>query len=254
MSNNALVAVIFSPHPDDECIIGALPLRLARECGVRVVNVAVTLGSLKERRAERLRELQESCELLGFELIIPGADGLDNVNRESRAQEPVAWAGKLALIREVFEQCQPGLIFFPHGRDWNSTHEGTHCLVMDSLRTLPRSFQVVAVETEFWHPLYSPNLMVEVSPRQVAEQMAAVSCHRGEIMRNPYHLGLSAWMRDNARRGAEVVGGQGCVSSGCEFATLYRQFLWWNGQVEPVVARRILRVGARPVIDHRGIA
>ena len=34
--------LIFSPHPDDECIIGGLALRLQRESGWRVVNVAVT--------------------------------------------------------------------------------------------------------------------------------------------------------------------------------------------------------------------
>jgi hypothetical protein len=30
-------ALIFSPHPDDECIIGGLALRFMREAGVRVV-------------------------------------------------------------------------------------------------------------------------------------------------------------------------------------------------------------------------
>ena len=49
---DAPVAMIFSPHPDDECIIGGLPLRLLREAGMRVVNVAVTLGSNSERRAQ----------------------------------------------------------------------------------------------------------------------------------------------------------------------------------------------------------
>ena len=39
-------ALIFSPHPDDECIIGGLALRLMREGGMRVVNVAVTQGSM----------------------------------------------------------------------------------------------------------------------------------------------------------------------------------------------------------------
>ena len=43
-------ALIFSPHPDDECIIGGLALRLMREAGMRVVNVAVTQGSNMARR------------------------------------------------------------------------------------------------------------------------------------------------------------------------------------------------------------
>ena len=47
VAEGAPKVLIFSPHPDDEVIIGALPLRLLREFGVRVVNVAVTLGSAR---------------------------------------------------------------------------------------------------------------------------------------------------------------------------------------------------------------
>jgi hypothetical protein len=36
----APVALLFSPHPDDEVLTGLLPLRLQREAGARVVNVA----------------------------------------------------------------------------------------------------------------------------------------------------------------------------------------------------------------------
>ena len=36
------MALILSPHPDDECIIGGLPLRLMKEGGIRIINVAIT--------------------------------------------------------------------------------------------------------------------------------------------------------------------------------------------------------------------
>ena len=67
-------ALIFSPHPDDECIIGALALRLQREAGFRIVNVAVTQGSNKARQAGRWKELEAACDYLEFELVqtIPG--------------------------------------------------------------------------------------------------------------------------------------------------------------------------------------
>src|SRR5579862_4167126 len=58
--------LIFSPHPDDECIVGGLALRLLRESKWNVINVAVTLGSKKERQPARRRELQNSCASLGF--------------------------------------------------------------------------------------------------------------------------------------------------------------------------------------------
>jgi LmbE family N-acetylglucosaminyl deacetylase len=58
--------LIFSPHPDDECIIGGLALRLMREAGMRVVNVAVTQGSNKARQAGRLEELRAACDISGL--------------------------------------------------------------------------------------------------------------------------------------------------------------------------------------------
>src|SRR4051812_45638205 len=63
---NAPVCLIFSPHPDDECIIGGLALRLMREAGMRVINVAVTHGSNKERQQPRLQELKNACDWIGF--------------------------------------------------------------------------------------------------------------------------------------------------------------------------------------------
>ena len=61
--------LLFSPHPDDECITGTLPLRLMREAGKRIVNVPVTFGSRKERRAERAAELEKACAFLGWEVF-----------------------------------------------------------------------------------------------------------------------------------------------------------------------------------------
>src|ERR1051325_579158 len=48
--------LVFSPHPDDEVIIGGLALRLLREAKWNVINVAVTQGS--NRSEEHTSELQ----------------------------------------------------------------------------------------------------------------------------------------------------------------------------------------------------
>ena len=45
---NAPKALFFAPHPDDECIVGGMALRLMRQAGMQVLNVAVTHGSKKE--------------------------------------------------------------------------------------------------------------------------------------------------------------------------------------------------------------
>ena len=74
-----------------------------------------------------------------------------------------------------------------------------------------------------------PNLVVEASEDVVADLVAAISFHEGEVVRNPYHLTLPAWMADNVRRGGELVGGQGGEAPTFPFATLYRVRDWFDG-------------------------
>jgi LmbE family N-acetylglucosaminyl deacetylase len=233
---DAPVALIFSPHPDDECIIGGLALRLMRENGMRVINVAVTHGSNKERQPGRLQELKNACEWLGFDLEQTAPNGLEKIYPKTRANEPQHWAPAVRTIAASLAKNQPRVIFFPHELDWNSSHIGTHFLVMDALKTLPANFQTILVETEFWGQMQSPNLMVESSAENLADLLAALSFHVEEVRRNPYHLRLPAAMIDNVRRGAELVGGQGGAAPDFAFATLYRASQWNNGRVEPLYA------------------
>jgi hypothetical protein len=76
--------------------------------------------------------------------------------------------------------------------------------------------------------------MVESSIDDVADLIAALSFHVGEVRRNPYHLRMPAWLQDNVRRGAELVGGQGSAAPDFMFATLYRARRWKNGHVEEI--------------------
>jgi hypothetical protein len=92
------------------------------------------------------------------------------------------------------------------------------------------------VEVEFWGAMAAPNLMIGSTRADVAQLVAALSLHAGEVARNPYHLRLPAWM-DNVRRGAERVGGQGCAAPRFPFATLYRLRGWKNGDFHEVLDR-----------------
>jgi LmbE family N-acetylglucosaminyl deacetylase len=224
--------LIFSPHPDDEVIIGALPLRLLREAGWNVIDVAVTLGSRKDRQAARLAELRGCCDFIGFGLEETAPNGLERVNATTRAEEPERWEGMVRVIAEILRRHWPRAIFFPHELDWNITHTGTHYLVTDALKTLPADFHCSAVETEYWGAMASPNLMVELGVEDVADLAAALTFHAGEVERNPYHLSLPAWMMDNVRRGGELIGGQGSAVPKSTFATLYRVRRWANGKLE----------------------
>jgi N-acetylglucosamine malate deacetylase 1 len=227
-------ALIFAPHPDDEVIIGGLALRLLREQRLNVINVAVTLGSRTERQAARWRELKDCCQYIGFGLQAVAERGLEGINLVARKQQPQRWSAAVEAIAAILVAQRPSIIFFPHADDWNQTHLGTHFLVLEALERCP-GLACLVVETEFWGAMDAPNLMVESSAADVADLVAALSLHVGEVARNPYHLRLPAWMMDNVRRGAELVGGQGGVAPSFAFATLYRLRRWADGGLHEVL-------------------
>jgi LmbE family N-acetylglucosaminyl deacetylase len=245
-------ALLFSPHPDDEVIIGALPLRLLRELKWNVLNVAVTQGSNKTRQGERWDELTACCHYIGFGLVQTAPCGLEGINAPARAADPAAWSRSVARIAEILAQHKPRAIFLPHDDDWNVTHLGTHHLVVEALGTLGPRFECFAVETEFWGAMRAPNLMVESSERDLADLLTALSFHVGEVRRNPYHIRLPAWLVDNVRRGGELVGGQGGAAPDFQFATLYRLRRWRAGRFEDVfTGGKFLGAGETPAALFR---
>lgn len=211
--------LLFSPHPDDECITGLLPLRLMRETGRQVINIPVTFGSDKDRQSGRSQELADACSYLGWDVYQSGTF-------QSLEVEDI-----VSLLTEH----QPDVIFMPHSKDWNSRHISTHYLVVDALKKMEAEFSCTVVETEFWGAMGDPNLMIEGDAELVADLVAATSLHVEEVARNPYHLMLPAWMQDNVRRGGELVGGQGGTAPDFSFSTLYRLRQWAKGSFVDVL-------------------
>lgn len=211
-------ALILAPHPDDESIIGLLPLRLREECGFTVRVVPATLGSRTDRQAARRKELQAACRVLGFRLrFLEASSGSSGATRE---------------LRGMLESLAPSVVFMPHARDGHPAHRATHRLGVAAMDAAARqSFHVV--ETEYWHPLVHPNLMVAADEEQLAKLCRALSCHKGEIARNDYAARLPAWMSDNVRRGTERVGGAGATAPDIPYATLYRARRRQNGKWAP---------------------
>ena len=222
----APLAMIFSPHPDDECITGGLALRLKREARMNVINVAVTLGSNPRRRMARLRELKNACAFLGFDLLVAGREALRDINLSSRRRRPSAWGESVKVIAAILDQSRPAVIFMPHANDGHGTHIGTHHLVMDALKRMPAGFHCCVVETEYWGQMAEPNLLVEIGVNELADLVAALSLHRGEVKRNAYHARLPGWMMDNVRR-AEMVCQPGTRAPGFPFGAIYR-VRWWK--------------------------
>ncbi|HEY9105147.1 MAG TPA: PIG-L family deacetylase [Roseateles sp.] len=223
--------LIFAPHPDDECIVGALPLRLRQEAGWHVSNVAVTLGSNPERREARWAELLDACAVLGFDCIRVGEDGLSDVRAD--AVQP----GQVEALAAMLAEHRPQLVLLPHALDDNPSHRGVHRLVVEALAAT-RLDTVVAM-TEFWSTQALPNAMVQTSIADTARLVAALERHTGEIERNPYHLRLPAFLADSVRRGGELVLGAGEAPPNFAFGTLYRLVAWRAGQPVAELPRRV---------------
>jgi len=232
--------VICSPHPDDEALTGALPYRLKTDA-VHVLNLAITLGSNSDRQKDRKCELAASCGVLGFDCQL--------------AQDPVAFSGlsdwkhipptdrqhKINVLAAHFEWEKPALVLLPHADDGHPTHRAVHYLTMAALRLYSRKNkqQILVAETEFWHPMKKPNLLLGIRPEEIAKLIMALTCHRGEIERNPYHLSLPARFMDNVRRGTEIMN-YGGKSRGFVFAELYRLSRMNSGRREEIREKNII--------------
>lgn len=224
--------LIFSPHPDDESMIGSLAMRLNKECDFEVVNVAVTLGSNKERREGRKSELESACRFLGWRLIICGTEGFDDIKPDTKNRNPGHWQHCVDEVLKIIKSQNPAVILAPHIGDWNKTHIGTGLLVLEAIEKMGASFSGILAQTEYWGAMQHANLMIEVAPEILADQITAVSCHVKEVERNDYHLRLPSWMSDNVRRGGEIVGGQGARAPSFAFGVIYNILTFKDGRLE----------------------
>lgn len=251
--NAALAPVLlFSPHPDDESITGLLPLRLFEEEGRRVINVALTLGSSEARRDERARELADACGILGFEAehFKPGCDA-PQLLKLCGKKGGSAITGLVDPILRILERHRPALVIYPHGRDKHPAHEGAAKLLGQALRLYSgRGNRVAAVETECWQSQARVNLAVEGSVLQVGRLCQAISCHRGEVSRNPYHVRQPIRMLENGFRASETLGGFGSLALPIVFCELYNLFRYQNGMKRRSKQQRFCPQAARLSLDR----
>jgi LmbE family N-acetylglucosaminyl deacetylase len=195
--------LIISPHPDDEAIQSSLALRLQSENKCELINVCVTLGSKKNRQQSRSLELKKSCKELNIQNYV--------LTKDKQVHQ----------LASLIIQYKPVAIICPHSHDSHPTHVKTNQLLQKTLKVLPKNYSTTIFWSEFWGAIAKPNLLIEISPKIVRKMMKALECHKGEIIRNPYHLRLPAWMMDNVRRGSEIVAGTGNTSAQFLFGTIY---------------------------------
>ena len=226
--------LVCAPHPDDESLCGALPLRLAKEEGCPVTALAITLGSDSSRKESRLQEFINACGVLGWGWQIAEEPlAFENVSMENRDREPTAWQEKVAHLVDILLARKPALLLLPHADDAHPTHIGTHHLCMEALIRYSKVYdeELMIAETEFWRPMRSPNLLVGVGEEDLAQLVTAVAQHRGEVARHPYHAQLPFRMLDTVRRGGELLAGYGGGKVALRFGELYRLSRLVNGRL-----------------------
>ena len=227
--------VIVSPHPDDECIGGGLPLRLMQESGWRVVNIAVTHGSNPARQLARAEELSAACARIGFERLLLAERGLNRITPEARETDSKHWSDSVNLLAEKLAALKPVLVLCPHALDAQSTHIGTHHLTLDALAVVSANspdFSTTLAFTEYWSTMTHANLLVELTAAQVGDMISALACHVGEVSRNPFHVTVPGWLVDNVRRGGEIVGTLGGNVPDYTFAAIYNVMQWRDGGLQ----------------------
>ena len=236
---NRPCAIIVSPHPDDESLMGGLPYRLSRENDWQIVNVAVTLGSNKDRRAARKEELSKACAILHFSCVLLEEQGSEKVNAASREADPPAWAVKTERLARIIDTLRPRAVFMPHADEVQSTHVGTYLLGMDALARLSAAFEAHVVLTEYWQPMLEPNLAVGLGERIVSKLLSAAACHEGETVRNAYDRRFPAMLIDAVRR-SERIGGSQTLLPDMDFAQLVCFGLWRSGRFMPSALKRFV--------------
>lgn len=250
LCNSQYSILLCSPHPDDEALVGAFALRAKKENKekVKVVNCAITLGSDISKRKKRFKELRSSCNVLDFELEIPGFPdelGFDNVSPQFKKINPEQWNLKVQNLLKIFQKVKPDFLIIPHSKDWHITHKGTNALAIDTAREYLKfnpERNIVLIETEYWQPMENPNLIIGVSAATEALLVTAIAEHRGEVNRNAYHLKHPARMIDNVRRGSEIILGKGSKSCNFLFGELYR--------ISSITRRKIIRLNKSKYVVH----
>lgn len=230
--------LVCSPHPDDEALTGGLALRLAAG-GATVLNLAVTLGNRQERKKARLDELSAACRVLGFACrTVCEPMAFSQLSPDDHLQKNDVWEKQVETLTNHLDREQPQLVLLPHVLDNHPTHIAVHHLAMTAVarHSSRNDRKLLIAETEFWHPMAAPNLLLGLRPEEVATLVAATFCHRGEVARHPYHLRLPARMMDNVRRFDEG-GRYGSQAINLLFGEPYRLSLADRGQLQPAISR-----------------
>ena len=227
-SGDAVATVLhFAPHPDDELLGAPATLMALRDAGSHVVNVACSLGRPAERDV-RERELEQACELAGFELVVPEPP----VSISSTEANPHAERELASLVRTQIEAREPQLVISPSPDDRHPGHE----LVGRAVGVVLGAGMTVARwwTWSIWTSLPQPTLATSFDRDRLEEILAALAAHGSQLERNDYRRLLSGRAEMNAALAPELLFGFGSdAGPQIEYAELLTELLPAEGEWRP---------------------
>jgi LmbE family N-acetylglucosaminyl deacetylase len=180
-----LTVLHLAPHPDDEAIGAGATLIALRKAGHEVINLACSLGQPedhKRRRAEAERASKRAdfeFEVHEPQLAISHDDDLDLAQRML-----------VATLTDLIPERRVSLIVSPSPHDGHHGHEVVGRAARDALRRLelpPRWWM-----WGLWADLPFPTLVTLFDADLLAEVLAVLAEHEGELARNDYDLAVPA--------------------------------------------------------------
>ncbi len=215
------IALVVSPHPDDELIPAGGTLLRLRSAGWRIVNLACGLGR-PEHHERRRRELTAACARAGFELRPlepPLALSRDDDLAEAQRRLEAELANQLHDLR-------PPLLLAPGPRDGHHAHELVARAVQSAVAT--HGGERTVWWWELWGHLVSPTLLVDVSA-QLNEVCAALREHAGELERNDYERLVRTRAAAASVLGPERVFGYGATGGGARHVEVLSETVFTGG-------------------------
>lgn len=192
-------ALHVAPHPDDEILGCGATLLALHAAGWRVVNLACSLGRPGDYDRRR-GELDAAIRVLGIEgMVASPAVAMTSDDDLDAAEQQVA-----TVVATAASEMGAELLLSPHPNDGHPAHALVGRAVRDAATTCPRWWA-----WGLWRDVQTPNRYVPYGDDVLARLTEALSCHAGEVARNPYTDLLPARARVAAILGSELVHGFG---------------------------------------------
>ncbi len=226
---NGRTVLLICAHCDDESM-SMMPLGVRyQEEGYQVVCLTLTIGKEPKDKVRRRKELLKACNFMGIQSVLLVHEG---VLREIKSKDPADHEIVISRLTREIAIVRPHTIIL-HGLDRHPDHIAVCNFTLEALKRMP-GFSCVLAFSEFWGKLTRPNVQVQISVKNLAFLLKALSFHVGELSRNPYHL-LWPFMLMLNRLYSEVVSGWGGKATPFPLSALYEVVLCTDGMVSDFI-------------------